>query len=353
MSDSEDKQSNYLEMSDADFAALPNEEDAVPVTTEPEAEVAVPPETESVTADTAVTEPADNTTKDTVPDTVEFAEDFDYKAAYLKIRQPFKAGGQTVVIKNDDEIISLMQKGIGFTAKSQKLAEQAKLAAVLEKGQISMEDLPFLIDLKHQKPDAIRKLIKDAGVDPLDIDTDSPDTYQAGNYTVTEKELAFTNALDELTSTPEGKEFVSTIHTDWDSSSKEVLWDNVGIMTIMAEQYQSGVYKMVTDEMNRQKLVGKLPTDLPFIQAYKAVGDQLLESSKAKTAEPEVATVDVGNTSANVVAKRVIAPKPNFANDAKARAANVAAQPKHNQSSSGKNPLAMSDEDFLKMSLPS
>ena len=359
MSDPTDKTTNYLEMSDDEFAALPNE-DALPVSTEPEAKAEDPvieptaeeaKVVEPVAADTPTTEPEAATDKVTPTGSDELPDDFDYKAAYLNIRKPFKAGGQTVVVKSDDEIISLMQKGIGFTAKSQKLAQQAKLAAVLEKGQIGIDDLPFLIDLKQKKPDAIRKLIKEAGIDPLDIDTDSPDTYTAGNYAVTDKELAFTSALDELTSTPEGREFVGKIHTDWDSNSKEVLWENTSIMAIMAEQYQSGVYKTITDEMTRQKLVGTLPTDLPFIQAYKQVGDQLL-SSKAKTPEPEVATVDVGNTGANVVAKRVVTPKPNVANDAKARAANVAAQPKHSQPLQ-KNPLAMSDEDFMKMAQPS
>jgi hypothetical protein len=363
MSDSTDKTTNYLEMSDDDFAALPNE-DALPVSAEPEVKTEAEPEdpvieptaektevVEPVAADTPTAELETPTDRVAPTDSDELPDDFDYKTAYLNIRKPFKAGGQTIVVKNDDEIISLMQKGIGFTAKSQKLAQQAKLAAVLEKGQIGMDDLPFLIDLQQKKPDAIRKLIKEAGIDPLDIDTDSPDTYTAGNYSVTDKELAFTAALDELTSTPEGKEFVGKIHTDWDSNSKEVLWENTSIMAIMAEQYQSGVYKTITDEMSRQKLVGTLSTDLPFIQAYKQVGDQLL-NSKAKTLEPEVATVDVGNTGANVVAKRVVTPKPNVANDAKARAANVAAQPKHSQPIQ-KNPLAMSDEDFMKLAQPS
>ena len=113
MSDPTDKTPNYLEMSDDEFAALPNE-DALPVSTEPEAKAEDPviePTAEeakvvepAAATDAPTTEPEVATDKVTPTDSDELPDDFDYKAAYLNIRKPFKAGGQTVVVKNDDEI---------------------------------------------------------------------------------------------------------------------------------------------------------------------------------------------------------------------------------------------------------
>lgn len=118
-------------------------------------------------------------------------------------------------------------------------------------------------------------------------------------------------------------------------------------MNIIHEQRESGVYDIVSAEVDRLRTLGTIPGNVPFIQAYKVVGENLGKAGKLNNlaglknpAEPGQVTTPVP------VAQRVVAPKPVVSNSAQAQAAS------QQRSAPRKaevfvNPLAMSDDDFL------
>jgi len=334
---------NYAAMSDEDFDKLDSPTDAMEAVVQEEA----------VTQEQSTPEPgqATETTEAVVEETiVAFPEDFDYKEAYLNLRKPFKANGKQVVIKSDQEMIQLMQMGIGYTAKSQKLNQQAKLAGMLEKGGITLDDIPFLIDLKQKKPDAIQKYFKDANIDPLDVDITSEPKYVQGNYSVTDKELAFTTMLEEVSANQTGKEFLGLVHRNWDNDSKNLLWESAEILPTLAEQYYSGVYTKVVQEMDRQKAIGTIPNSIPFLHAYKLAGDTLLQQVNSTT--NSVAKVSMGQSnSGSVVGRRTNQPTQNTANSTRAKSAMISHGSQHTGSAKVDYSL-MSDEEFMRRTSP-
>ena len=262
--------------------------------------------------------------------------DFDFKEAYLKLRKPIKADGKLVQIKSDDELISLVQKGIGYTSKSQRLAEQARIATMLESNGVKPDDIPFLIDIHKKDPVALQKLLQDAKIDPLDIDYDTPAQYQPKNYTVDPKVEQIRNQVDSYRQTPEGVKFVEEVQT-WDEVTKSQVWQDPAILDILHEQVTNGVYTKVTEEMARRKLVGTLDYNTPFLVAYQSVGQDLL--AKAGSGSD-------ANKGSNGVTKRVVEPKSQVTNGKKAA---LASNHSKKGTSTQPNYAALSDEEFLKL----
>lgn len=266
---------------------------------------------------------------------------------------PLRANGKNIEIRNADEAIALMQMGANYTQKMQALAPHRKAMTMLAKHDLLDESkLSFLIDIANKNPDAIKRLVKDANIDPMDIGDDAGSTYQPGNHRVSDNEVRFQTAMDELKSTDAGQRTLREIHTTWDDASKEILWEHPEILGSISQHRDSGVYAKITAEIDRQRTLGKIPAEMPFLHAYKQVGDQLVaeeaERSKASTAtqQPEK-TTPKPDPKAPVAQGRAVAAKPTVRNGDKAAAAGGTGAvkkvpPKH------VNYLAMPDDEFMK-----
>ena len=301
-------------------------------------------------ADTPVTEPV---VKSIVP-TEAVPEVVNFEAKYKEAMAPLKANGKTIEIQSMDELRQLASMGANFTRKMQDIAPHRKILAMLENnGLLDEAKLSFFIDLDKKNPEALKKLIKDSGVDPLDIDVSSEPAYQAGNHAVSDNEIAFRTVLEDLQSTPTGQETISLINSSWDQASKEELWKAPEVMATIQQQRENGIYDTISAEINRQAMLGKIPAGTPFIQAYLTVGNELntrgvftnlnAPNNKGVQNAPTQTTVPVTAP----VATRVVAPKPQVTNGA---AANAAASTRQTQKRvlPVVNLQSMSDDDFLK-----
>ena len=265
-------------------------------------------------------------------------------AFYNSIMTPFKANGKMIELKSPAEAISLMQMGANYTRKLQDIQPHRKMLMMLENnGLLDEGKLSFLIDLDKKDPEAIKKLVKDSGIDPLDIDLDKV-TYRPGDHSVTNDEATFRSTMDDLIkSDPKGQATVSVIYETWDDTSKEVLWKQPELMTAIHEQRESGIYDAITAEVDRLTTLGQIPPNTPFLQSYKAVGDYMVE--EAKKTDDESNPKDVA--APKVVVSRAATQKSKLENGDKA---NAASPTRSSTKAAGgpTNPLAMADEEFLK-----
>lgn len=268
----------------------------------------------------------------------------DYEAFYNQIMTPFKANGKTIKLQNPEEAIKLMQMGANYTKKVQELTPHRKVLTMLQNnGLLDESKLSYLIDLENKNPDAIKKLVKDSGIDPLDINTAEESAYKPVNHSVTDEEVNFYSKLDDVKSTQEGMETLQVIDKTWDQTSKEALWKDPSIMDVIQRQRGLGVYDQIVDEIDRLRMLGDLPPNTPFLIAYKAVGEQIQARNGFVLKQP----TPVQQTDPVVVTTRVAQPKSEVANTDKARAAS----PSRTTPAKAKtisNPLAMDDDEFLK-----
>jgi len=316
--------------------------------------------------DAAATLKADKEVSDKTGDKAEAKADapIDYKASYEQIMAPFKAAGKMVQINSPKDAIQLMQMGAHYTKKMQALQPNLKLLKMLENNDLLDESkISFLVDIHRKDPAAIQKLVKESGLDPLEIDTTADPAYQPGNHKVSDEEMSFTTTLEEVASDPVGKTLVVSINKTWDAASKEALWGDPGILKVLSEQKNNGIYDQISSEIERRRTLGYIGNE-PFLQSYKNVGKELQAQGaltpQAATSKPD--TVDpTGNPEGDQPGKSTGEPDPQRRvvetrpaqrsapdNNERARAASPSQANPQKKRSSEFNPLALSDEDFEK-----
>jgi hypothetical protein len=334
----EDDTSTEDEEDPADINKSESEED------DPDVDPAETPE------DTATTEEDETPGSETTEDAPKAGEEgFDYKSAYETMMKPFKANGKVVNVESPDELVQLAQMGANYTKKMQGLQPHLKVVRMLQNhGVMDEQKLSYLIDLDKRDPAAIQKLVKDSGIDPMDIDTSADSSYRSKDRRVTDEEYRFTSTLEEVASNPAGKEVVASINKDWDRKSKDAIWADPNIMRVLTSQKESGIFDQITTEIERRQTLGKLQ-GVAFIQAYKDVGEEMTQAGSFKAQATDENTVtDPSQKSTQRVVKTSTAKRNAVSNNDKVKAASA---PKSTPASKAKedfNPLSMTDEEFEK-----
>ena len=203
-------------------------------------------------------------------------QQIDYKGFYEAVMSPMKANGTVLQARSPAEVIKLMQMGANYTQKMQTLAPYRKKVQMLQNaGLLDEEKLNFAIDVAQGKPEAIRQLLKNHKIDPLDIDmSDDASPYVPSNHSVSDNEIAVQSQLDDLQSTPQGQETIRMVQ-GWDQASLNAVWEDPTILGAIHSNRMSGAYDVIMKEMEHQRMLGNIPENMPFLGAYKAVGDML------------------------------------------------------------------------------
>lgn len=275
----------------------------------------------------------------------------DYEAFYKRVMAPFKANGKLIQLTSPDEVITLMQMGANYTKKMQAIQPYKKYLMMLENSNLLDEEkLSFLIDVHQKNPEAIKKLLKESNIDPVDIDTSGDLNYKGGTHKVTDQEAALATAIDELKAMNGGLETLQSVN-QWDSTSKKILWEQPEVLQVIHSQRENGIYDIITTEMERRQALGGIPAGAPFLPTYKQIGDEL----NSKGAFQQI-TRPTSQAPQQPAGRTPVAVRPQGSNPAKPTADNpkvrAAAPPRTAPRKTGGekiNPLAMSDEEFMKM----
>ena len=266
----------------------------------------------------------------------------DYKALYEKIMAPFKANGKMIQVHTPEEAITLMQHGANYTKKMHALKPNLKMMRALENNGLLEEDkINNLIDLANKNQDAILKLVKDANLDPMEMDTSAETAYKPQNHSVSDQEMDFHTTLEDVLSMESGSDTISMINTQWDQASKEAIYKEPQIMQVIHDQRANGIYDRIYAEIDRRRTLGTLSTTIPLIQAYKQVGDELHSSGQLVAQE-----APANQSKPKVLETRASNPRKAVSNGDKARAASpTRAAPK--SSPKPFDPFALSDEEIM------
>lgn len=269
------------------------------------------------------------------------SSELDYEAAYKKILAPFSANGKQMQVENVDEAIQLMQMGANYNKKMAALKPNLKLLKSLENnGLLDESKLNFLIDLDKKNPDAIKKLIKDSGIESEDLDLEDGD-YKPTDYSVEEGELQLDSVLNDLEGSQYGKQVVDLVTKTWDGRSKQLVAENPQLLKLLDNHMANGVYEMVSNAVERERVFGRLE-GMSDLEAYKQVGDAL----NAKGAFDSLAK-EQSNSERKDIKTKAKAEDPQL--KSKKRAAGSVKKAKSAPKTPPKGSLGMSDEDFEKL----
>ena len=278
---------DFLMMSDDDF--LRNGESLLVEHEEEHNESDIPtePETQEEDIPEQDGEPDSDTLEEQISDKPEEAEPVEVNTGLsaeeqlAKLFAPFKANGKDFQLNSIEEAISLAQMGANYAKKMAGLKPSMRILKMLENnGLLDENKLTYLIDLDKKNPGAINKLMKDSGVDPLEIDLDKSPEYTPGQYQVSELEMQVSDVLDNIhvTNPTHYPQLLQAI-TSMDNASKGEISKDPKILSLLSEQMANGVYDRIMTELDRQQTFGHL-TDVPLLHAYYQVGDMLHKQGK-------------------------------------------------------------------------
>lgn len=298
------------------------------------------------TPDTEQEEPEEKSNKEVQ---TKDAETINYEQEYKRLMQPIKANGKEIQLKSIDEVISLVQMGANYTRKMSALKPHLKLLKTLENNKLLEEnEISFLIDLKNKKPEAIARLLKDADINPLDIDVDLGKNYTPSNNIASDQSVAIDAVIDDLKDSPHFATLTKVVAKDWDNKSKLVIHEDPEILRqlhnhMIPDAQGNSIYNYVSSEVERRKVLGQLQ-GMSDYEAYIQVGNELYEQSRQQQAKANVA-------------KRVVKPaaKPTNVDPETLKNKKLAAAPTKGKATPSKqfdfNPLSLSDEEIEKLSV--
>ncbi len=286
---------------------------------------------------------------DTEEDTQETG-DTDFKGEYEKLLKPFKANGKNIKIDSVDDAITLMQMGANYNSKMLAIKGNLKIVKMLEtNGLLDQDKLNNLIDLHNKDKGAITKLVKDSGIDPLDIDTKSEHDYKAKDYSIDDITFDLTTAIDDIRGNDSFEKSMDVMGNKWDTKSQNIIKENPEIVSVVDKHIQEGIFDTVQDAVATERALGRMK-GLSDVEAYRDMA-HTLEKKGVLTLEAEN-SVQTDTQDADDNALKVEAGKKKKQADALTRNnKRKAAAPTKKTGGNAKtntNYLEMSDEDFMK-----
>lgn len=338
VTDVEETPSEQNEEAEAEEIEETSDSDAEPETiAESEEETSEEPEEESDSEEEPEADVEEDSTD--TDETPEPEDSVDYQAQYEELMTPFKANGKSMQVKSIDEARKLMSMGAGFNKKMQALKPARLLQKKLEAhGLLEEGKLDFLIDLDKKNPEAIAKLIKDANIDPLNLDVTKDSSYQPEAYTGNAASLELDDVLDEIRSSDSFDSTVDVITNKWDESSRRTLGDHPQIISIINGHMENGVYDKISERVERERNLGSY-MGVSDLEAYRQVAE-VMNQEGAFTPPKEIEQAPV--ITAPVKKKKI---DPNLKRK-KATATTKSAPP---QKATIPSTLNMSDEEIMKL----
>jgi hypothetical protein len=358
----DEQESTVLEMSDEDFAALDPEQLALPPEEvddleegEEEDDPADPdddardeqdvdPDADPDKTDTDEADPDKQEADKDKPDEKDEAE-VDYKSEHEKALAPLRANGKDMQVGSIEDLRTLAQMGANYSKKMGVMKPQLKIIKMLEQTELLDEGkLSFLIDLHQMKPEAIKKLVADSKIEPMDLaKTDEDPEYKPSNHQVSDTALKLDSVLDEIRDTDHYNETLNIASSVWDDESKKIVSNQPEILKTINDHLASGIYGLISTEVERERALGRLG-NVSDIEAYRVTGDRM---DKAGAFNTEEIIPDVKDTPT---------PKPSptkpSADELARRARRKAAGPTKPAGPKGNavsevSPLALSDEEHM------
>jgi len=229
-----------------------------------------------------------NTSKDTVegeePEVLEDsddAEDVKYKSLVDEALSPIKANGQMVTPSSIEDLRTLASKGLGFEHKAKIIKPAMKKLKILHKNNIDDDRLNLLIDVSNGNKDAIAKLLKDNSIDPIDVDVDTEDKYEATNHDIDDVELELSDKIDSIKDSEHFASVSNIVSSVWDDSSREIIKNDPTLIVKLNEEFEIGRFDKIQQIVQNERAFNRLG-NMSDIEAYVAVLNQVMKQDKLK-----------------------------------------------------------------------
>ena len=267
----------------------------------------------------------------------------DYKAFYETVTQDFKASGKTIPgVKEPEKFIKALQMATDYALKTAALKPALKRVKMLE--EVSDEDLAEMLDFRKRNPEVIKKALKEANIDPLELDMDKVN-YVPQVQMISDSEYDFRETVDELSKDAKFNDTRQLILSGLDAKSKELALTDTRVLKALHQEVVSGRIEQIQAKALELRTFGSVDSSITDLELYATIARQMDQnSSTIMQSNPSAVSAQVvSNTQTKQVTKE---PNPEL-EDKRARAG-IQTKP---QSKVVKkyDPTKLSDDEFLKL----
>ena len=269
--------------------------------------------------------------------------DIDYEAEYKKLFEPIKSSGREIKMRNVEHIKNYIQMGDDYNKKMHELKPYMKSLRNLKANKLIGEDtsderLNFLIELDQMKPEAIKRLIADSGMDIYELQDEekySPEEakkYKPTNKMVSDAEFAIEDAIKNISGSESFDKTIEVMTETFDEKSRDIIAENPSYIKSLNHDIANGSYDVVMDEVKYARDMKMIPDEMSDIEAYIATVSMLQakEQSTKKVAEKQTKTRTSNKKK-------------------KIGMSSSSSRPVKKQNLENQDFMAMSDEDFAKL----
>ena len=181
-----------------------------------------------------------------------------YKEFYEKVAlAKFTANGKEVEgFKDPADLIRAQQALHGYSDKMKVIKEYKPFLKALEERGITADADKFnlAMSLIDGDPEAIKKVLKDKNIDPLELDLDDI-RYTAKNVLPSKAQMLIEETYEQAENLGVGDKFSRVINKDWDITSLKELVENNAVRNDLIQHLNDGTYDVVSDEIKRMELL--------------------------------------------------------------------------------------------------
>lgn len=233
-------------------------------------------------------------------DTVE-TEEVNYKEFYEKVAlAKFTANGREVEgFKNPEDLIRAQQMLHGYSDKMKVFKEYKKFLKPLEERGIVNDPDKFnlAMSLLDGDPEAIKKVLKEKNIDPLELDLDDI-KYVPKSKLPSDAQLLIEETYEQAENLGVGSKFNKVISKDWDLPSLQEFVSNGAVRADLLQHLKDGTYDIVQNEIKRMELLDSTGVldGMTSVEKYRAAIVNLQRQRPATPAKqavvPTVPVVD-------------------------------------------------------------
>ncbi len=276
-------------------------------------------------------EPEDTNEPEEGDDTSE--AEVDYKKFYEEATADYKANGKIMPgIREPKDLITALQMASNYAQKTAALKPGLKRVKMLK--DVSDDQLNEMLDFNARNPDVIKKAMKDAELDPLDIDIDEEMDYTPTDHSIPDSQMEFEEIVGKIENTPEFQTTSKVVTEDWDDASRDAMYDNPKLIVGLNEEIKMGRFGEVSALMDQARTLGK-DNGLNDLELYQSIVTQLTSNGwKPKPIYQDEHQKQAESNNPELIAQR--------------QQAGIQPRKKANTNKQY-DPVTMSDEEFMKL----
>src|SRR5574344_3145123 len=206
--------------------------------------------------------------------------EIDYKKFYETVTQDFKASGKVIPgVKEPEKFIKALQMATDYALKTAALKPALKRVKMLD--GITDEEFTEMLDFRKRNPEVIKKAIKEANLDPIDLDLEDIQ-YTPQSKIMSDADYEFNETIEKL-SQEDAVAFQRTqniVLNELDSTSKTTVLSNPHILAALQSEVASGRFEKIQAQALQLKAFGGY-NNVPDIELYSMIANEMDKQAMA------------------------------------------------------------------------